>query len=167
MGLGMLYVCVEWCLQAHLSTEDYANAMKGLKNAQRFRRLTFRLRWPASAAVLLINRLLSMCRMRKSHERKTLVWTKNSRYKPSIRHPMLVVANAINRLPFAQGEQEVEVDDIEKAVGETRSVTRPEAAPSAEFADKEGRVTTQLQVEQSHSQNGKSPTLTRSRALSE
>jgi hypothetical protein len=167
MGLGMLYVCIEWCLQAHLSTEDYADAMKGLKNAQRFRRLTFRLRWPASAAVLLINRLLSMFRMRKSHERKTLVWTKNSRYKPSIRHPMLAVANAINRLPFAQGEQEGEVEDIEKVAGETRGVTRPEAAPSAECADKEGHVTTQLQVEQSHSQNGKSPTLTRSRALSE
>jgi hypothetical protein len=41
MGIGMLYVVLEWCLQAHLSTEDYESAMKGLRRVRRFRRVTF------------------------------------------------------------------------------------------------------------------------------
>ncbi|KAF1985316.1 hypothetical protein K402DRAFT_305491, partial [Aulographum hederae CBS 113979] len=41
MGVGTIYLVIEWCLQAHLSTENYEDAMRGLKNVRRFRRFTF------------------------------------------------------------------------------------------------------------------------------
>ncbi|KAF2095623.1 hypothetical protein NA57DRAFT_26158, partial [Rhizodiscina lignyota] len=38
MGVGIVYVVIEWCLQAHLSTEDYDDALRGLRMVRRFRR---------------------------------------------------------------------------------------------------------------------------------
>jgi hypothetical protein len=136
----MLYICMEWCLQAHLSTEDYDDAMKGLKNARRFRRLTYRARWPASAAVLLINRLMQLLRMRKSHERKTLVWTKNSRYTPSIRQPVLAAANALHTLAFAKTDTDEEGG---LGNGSAGGIFRPDAALTVDRGEKRGSVTMQ------------------------
>ncbi|KAF2107516.1 hypothetical protein BDV96DRAFT_466563, partial [Lophiotrema nucula] len=58
MGIGMLYIVVEWLLQAHLSTEDYRDAAKGLQRVRRFRRYTHWIRYPSALLVLLINTLL-------------------------------------------------------------------------------------------------------------
>ena len=164
MGFGMLYICIEWCLQAHLSTEDYDNAMKGLKNARRFRRLTFRARYPASATVLLVNRCLRALRMRKSYKRKTLVWTKNSRYTPSIQRPVLHMANTMNILPFARADVDEEMG--EKSGEAHASVTQPEPA-RANDGPKRGSVTMQPLLQQSCSMEDASPTLTRARTLSD
>jgi hypothetical protein len=88
MGLGMLYVCMEWCLQAHLSTEDYNDAMRGLKNARRFRRFTFWMRYPGSVAVSLLDLVLRVLRLRKSSQRRTLVWAMESRPKDASKHSL-------------------------------------------------------------------------------
>ncbi|KAF2176941.1 hypothetical protein K469DRAFT_645070 [Zopfia rhizophila CBS 207.26] len=44
MGLAMIYVVTEWCLQSHISTENYESARRGLRRTRRFRRLTLRIR---------------------------------------------------------------------------------------------------------------------------
>jgi hypothetical protein len=126
MGLGMIYIVIEvslllpsctyfgwltlyqlkWCLQAHLSTEDYANAMAGLKNVRRFRRFTHWTRYPASLLVLAINHFLSELKMRKTSERKTLLWTKESSYQPKIGETILRMSTKIHQLPFQEVDSE-------------------------------------------------------------
>ena len=168
MGLGMIYICIEWCVQAHLSTEDYDDAMKGLKNTRRFRRLTFRMRYPASAAVLLINRLLRAMKMRKSHERKTLVWTKSSRYTPSIRRPVLNMANTLNFIPFTRAEADEEMG--EKDDRQEEEVARPSAARVSDRGEdesqKRGSVTMQPLLDRNGSRESDSPAVTRGPLLS-
>lgn len=41
MALSMFYITVEWCQQSFLSTEDYTNAMKGLRLTRAYRRYTY------------------------------------------------------------------------------------------------------------------------------
>lgn len=60
------------------------------------------------------------------------MWTKNSRYKSSLWHPVLTMANAMNRLPFTQLEDGAEMEDIEKIAGKAQSIARPESAATAE-----------------------------------
>ncbi|RPB14647.1 hypothetical protein P167DRAFT_466018, partial [Morchella conica CCBAS932] len=38
MGAGFLYVVAEWCTQSHMWTEDYGDAMAGLKATRRFKK---------------------------------------------------------------------------------------------------------------------------------
>ncbi|EMC96232.1 hypothetical protein BAUCODRAFT_69340 [Baudoinia panamericana UAMH 10762] len=45
MGIAMIHICLEWCLQSHLSTSDARNAAFGLQRVRLFRRYTFPLRW--------------------------------------------------------------------------------------------------------------------------
>ena len=151
-------------MQAHLSTEEYKDAMKGLKNARRFRRITFRARWPASAVVLLTNRLMRLLGMRRSKERRTLVWTKNSRYTPSIRHPVLAAANALNMLPFAK----LDVDDEEGRVGTNADeIVRPDAALTVDRCEKRGSVTKQPLLSQAQSLDDGAKSPGRSKSTSE
>lgn len=41
MALSMFYITVEWCQQSFLSTEDYTDAMKGLRLTRAYRRYTY------------------------------------------------------------------------------------------------------------------------------
>ncbi|KAF2658975.1 hypothetical protein K491DRAFT_689578 [Lophiostoma macrostomum CBS 122681] len=77
MALGMGYIVLEWLLQSHLSTENYHDAAKGLKRVRRFKRFTSWIRIPSTLLVLVIDNFLSACKLRKTSERKVLVWSKN------------------------------------------------------------------------------------------
>ncbi|KAF3049055.1 hypothetical protein E8E11_009568 [Didymella keratinophila] len=41
MALSMFYITVEWCQQSFLTTEDYTDAMKGLRLTRAYRRYTY------------------------------------------------------------------------------------------------------------------------------
>ncbi|KAE9993010.1 hypothetical protein EG327_006979 [Venturia inaequalis] len=107
MGIGMIYILIEWCLQSHLSTEDYADAMRGLQNARRFRRYTYWSRYPASILVLGINHVMSALRMRSGSQRRTLLWTKDSQYQPKVGETLLRISTRMHRLPL---QEEIGVD---------------------------------------------------------
>lgn len=93
---------LQWLLQAHLSTESYHDAAVGLKRVRRFRRFTHWIRYPSTLVVLLINNSMSACNIRKTSERKVLVWSKESRYRPSVRHTIMRLATDVQHLPFQQ-----------------------------------------------------------------
>ena len=44
MGIAFAFVVVEYCTQSHLSTENYADAMQGLKRTRQFKKYTAWLR---------------------------------------------------------------------------------------------------------------------------
>jgi len=74
--------------------------MHGLQNVRRFRRFTQWTRYPFSLLVLAINHLLSALKVRKTSERKTLIWTKESDYQPTIGEAMLRMSTRMHQLPF-------------------------------------------------------------------
>jgi hypothetical protein len=80
MAIGMIYVVIEWCLQSHLSTESYPEAMNGLWRVRRFRRFTNWMRYPTSAIVLTVNSLARTLKLRSTNKRKVLMWAKESPY---------------------------------------------------------------------------------------
>jgi hypothetical protein len=87
MGIGMFYVALEWCIQAHLCTENYKDAMIGLKRVRRFRRFTVWIRYPASLLVLVVNNIAAALNLRKSGKRKSLLWTKDTTHKSQLAQP--------------------------------------------------------------------------------
>lgn len=141
MGLGMIYVFVEWCLQAHLSTEDYTDAMHGLRNARCFRRATFWVQYPVSAAVLLVNHVMRLLGLRKSHERKTLVWTKEGRYRPSIGRAIFTLGNTMHALPFVKPTHSDGAVRRETQNEQGDQVQRPGTAITVDCGTKRGSVT--------------------------
>lgn len=100
MSLGMSYIVLEWLIQAHLSTEDYKDAMAGLRRVRRFRRATHWVRYPSSLLVHAINNIMSACRLRHSSESKVLVWTKESHYQPTVGQSVMQLAHNAQHLPF-------------------------------------------------------------------
>jgi hypothetical protein len=116
MGLGMGYIVLEvrisllftvrtdaytkWLIQAHLSTQDYTDAMAGLRRVRRFRRFSHRLRYPFSLLVLLINNALTACQLRKPRTKKVLVWSKVSTYHPTIGQSIVHLTSDVQHLPF-------------------------------------------------------------------
>ena len=84
MGLAMFYITVEWCQQSHLSTEDYQDAMNGLKWTRRYRLSTMYPRRISRATltqlgklVFAIGKMINMIGKDKK-PRKTLMWTRLS-----------------------------------------------------------------------------------------
>jgi hypothetical protein len=108
MGIGMIYIVIEWCLQAHLSTESYKDAMNGLWRVRRFRRFTFWLRFPASFAVIVVNNLGRNLGIRKSRKRKTLIWKREEMHSTEVGHAIMSIAMQIHSMPFNKivGHQE-------------------------------------------------------------
>ncbi|KAL2222353.1 hypothetical protein M432DRAFT_588227 [Thermoascus aurantiacus ATCC 26904] len=82
-GIAMVYVVAEWCLQSHLSTDDYNSARSGVRSVRRFRRLMLPVRnalhaviAPLAAVWSRIEGLLGLsCRPQKS-----ILWTKEITY---------------------------------------------------------------------------------------
>ncbi len=98
----MLYVLVEWCIQAHLSTEDYDSAMNGLWRVRRFRRFTLWLRYPATLLVMAVNQLARRAGLRKSGKTKTLIWSKECRHSLGIGHAIVQASGELHALPFRE-----------------------------------------------------------------
>lgn len=84
MGIGMIYIVVEWCLQSHLSTENYAAARRGLEHTRRYRLIIYPIRL---ALRFLISRMLALFAFTarklnlsyKSH--KSLLWARKTTYR--------------------------------------------------------------------------------------
>jgi hypothetical protein len=87
MALSMFYITVEWCQQSFLSTEDYGEAMKGLRMTRRYRSATFFVRRAARAVLWAtldqVERLAIMVGVIRK-KRKTLLWTKKHTWSPDI-----------------------------------------------------------------------------------
>jgi hypothetical protein len=122
MGIGMLYVVIEWCLQSHLSTEDYKSAMNGLRRVRRFRRFTFWLRYPASWVVISVNSVAKALKLRKSRKHKALVWSRKSRHRPG---SSLGAVGAGNKLHSSSV-----IDARNGRVDEDEEKVRPAESPS-------------------------------------
>lgn len=69
MGLMMWYCILEYCIQAHLSTSNYAASLRGLRRTRRFRYVVAFLRYPWTVLVLAINNCLA------PNRRKSTIWT--------------------------------------------------------------------------------------------
>jgi hypothetical protein len=87
--------------------------MQGLKMVRRFRRFTFWTRYPASLLVLGVNHVMRALHFRKSSKRKTLLWTKESDYRPRIGETMIRLTTKMQHLPFQQPKVEDEMDAVE------------------------------------------------------
>jgi hypothetical protein len=95
--------------------------MRGLQNVRRFRRYTYWTRYPASVLVLSINHVTSALKIRKTSDRKSLLWTKSCHYQPRIGETLLRMSTKMHQLPFQEvcnenpGNREVDVIDEKKA----------------------------------------------------
>ncbi|KAJ4321392.1 hypothetical protein N0V94_002929 [Neodidymelliopsis sp. IMI 364377] len=90
MGLAMFYITVEWCQQAFLSTEDYEDAMQGLRVTRSYRQYTYYVR--------IVSRLIAKVTLDPLEwlawnvgliktPQKTLFWTKSHNWNPSLLRP--------------------------------------------------------------------------------
>lgn len=84
MLVSFFFIVVEWCTQSHLSTENYEDAMKGLKRTRRFKKYTAWLRDVPDLVIELAKRLWLLLLGRHTqpgaHARRSLTWkwqTKN------------------------------------------------------------------------------------------
>ncbi|CBX89954.1 hypothetical protein LEMA_P124440.1 [Plenodomus lingam JN3] len=87
MIFSMFYITVEWCQQSFLSTEDYEDAMDGLRMTRKYRHWTyiFRLlsRLLSSITLTPLEKLaISIGLVRKPQ--KTLLWTKDHSWSPEV-----------------------------------------------------------------------------------
>lgn len=88
MGLSMFYITVEWCQQSHLSTEDYDDAMEGLRLTRKYRLRTMHARRISRATLtqlgklaFAIGKLINVVGTDKK-PRKTLMWTRDITKEP-------------------------------------------------------------------------------------
>ncbi len=56
MGLAMLYILLEWCLQSHLNTSDPIKAAHGMRRVRTFRKLISWISWTNVATVTMRSR---------------------------------------------------------------------------------------------------------------
>jgi len=79
MGFSIIYITVEWCQQSFLSTENYDEAMRGLRRTRQYRSWTLFARQAARILSFItvhqLERLAMLCGIVKTRQ-KTLVWTK-------------------------------------------------------------------------------------------
>ncbi|KAJ8106810.1 hypothetical protein OPT61_g9296 [Boeremia exigua] len=102
MGLGMSYIVLEWLLQAHLSTEDYDDAMIGLRRVRKFRFATLWIRYPLDMFVRLVTHGLNVFHVRGIKDRRVMLWTKATTFRPSVEHAVVRIATDAQRLPFQE-----------------------------------------------------------------
>lgn len=124
MGLGMGYIVLEvsqyccpvvldhadmmgqWLLQAHLSTEDYKDAVAGLRHVRRVRRFTYWMAYPSSLLAPLAAKMLSTCRVRRNSNTKNLVWSNERTYRQAVGQTIVQLANDAQRLPFHEVDRD-------------------------------------------------------------
>ncbi|KAH6622175.1 hypothetical protein C7974DRAFT_362444 [Boeremia exigua] len=102
MGMGMSYIILEWLLQAHLSTENYDDAMVGLKRVRRFRFATLWFNFPLDIFVRLVTTILNATQIRGIKDRRVMLWTRATTFSPSIGHTLVRLATDAQHLPFQE-----------------------------------------------------------------
>lgn len=88
MSLSMFYITVEWCQQSFLSTENYEDAMQGLRRTRSYRNLTHVFRVAARfIAKYTLDPLewLSWNVGLIPTQQQTLLWTKDHTWNPLVR----------------------------------------------------------------------------------
>ncbi|RYN79975.1 hypothetical protein AA0120_g10620 [Alternaria tenuissima] len=83
MGLSMFYITVEWCQQSFLSTEDYEDAMKGLRMTRAYRSLTLFARRTSRVTMNQLEKLALAIGLIKKRK-KTLMWTRHHTWNPLV-----------------------------------------------------------------------------------
>lgn len=88
MSLSMFYITVEWCQQSFLSTEDYDDAMKGLKMTRSYRQYTYFIRvvarFIAQYTLQPLEWLSYKVGLIKTMQ-DTLYWTKEHHWDPVVK----------------------------------------------------------------------------------
>ena len=83
MGVAFAFIVVEWCTQSHLSTENYQDAMRGLRRTRRIKKYTAWFRGIPNQIITFAKRGWSVVRGRRSQpgagEKRSLVWTWQTR----------------------------------------------------------------------------------------
>lgn len=86
----MFYITVEWCQQSFLSTEDYEDAMHGLRMTRSYRQYTYFVRlvsrFVAQYTLEPLEWLAYKAGLIKTKQR-TIVWTKKHRWDPIVPLP--------------------------------------------------------------------------------
>ncbi|CAI9634329.1 unnamed protein product [Alternaria burnsii] len=85
MGLSMFYITVEWCQQSFLSTEDYEDAMKGLRMTRAYRSWTLFARRTSRVTMNQLEKLALAIGLIKKRK-KTLMWTRHHTWNPLVPH---------------------------------------------------------------------------------
>jgi hypothetical protein len=93
-------------MQAHLSTEDYHDAMAGLRHVRRFRRFTYWVRYPSSLLASLMAKMLGACQIRRDSVTRVLVWSKERTYQPAVGQAIVQLANNVQNLPFYEVDRD-------------------------------------------------------------
>ncbi|KAH5054512.1 hypothetical protein HBI37_235460 [Parastagonospora nodorum] len=112
MGLGMGYIVLEWLMQAHLSTEDYNDAMAGLRHVRRFRRFTYWVRYASSLLASFMAKMLGACQIRRDRDTRVLVWSKERTYQPAVGQTIVKLANNVQHLPFYEVDRDAHGEAI-------------------------------------------------------
>lgn len=87
LGLGLIYIVTEWCLQAHISTEEVKNARRGLRKTRYFRKFMYWPRRTSRKVIVFINNLVAtLCGISKKNRQKTLFWSKDVTFEYATDH---------------------------------------------------------------------------------
>ena len=74
--MSLLFIVVEYCVQSHMSTEEYDNAIRGLRAVRRFKKYTYYFRTVPELVIDVVKRLFhSVLGKRVRGGRRSLVWT--------------------------------------------------------------------------------------------
>jgi hypothetical protein len=97
---------LQWLLQAHLSTEDYSDAMNGLRRVRRFRYATLWIKYPLDLFVHLVTNTLNAFQLRGIRDRRRIMWTRAMTFKPSVGQAMVRLATDAQHLPFQEARSQ-------------------------------------------------------------
>lgn len=100
MAGAIAYITYQYCTQSHLSSEDYDQAMQGLRTTRWFKRRTMWIRNLLERVIRLFKRLLPVIFGTKVNPHpRSLVWT------PKAKIPRLSTATALNQTLNQQRSQ--------------------------------------------------------------
>ncbi|KAF1841258.1 uncharacterized protein K460DRAFT_322312 [Cucurbitaria berberidis CBS 394.84] len=105
MWLSIFYITVEWCQQSFLSTEDYKEAMDGLRKTRMYRHWSFPVRWLSRQlsrwTLDPMEKLAVLVGLVKKPQ-KTLLWTKGHKWDPVVPQAKAMVPAQINPSPYIE-----------------------------------------------------------------
>ena len=163
MGVAFAFVVIEYCTQSHLSTENYADAMQGLKRTRQFKKYTAWLRDVPDFIINIIKRLWSRTWRRRStrysHDfhaaggrygqggRRSLLWTWTTRRRQRGRRGRSVGLGTIEGIPLQRQVSAEHSRVAESSRPRSRSPKDPEMEPYTSPVSHEGEYPPELPVQ--------------------
>lgn len=122
MAVGFAFVVTEYCTQSHLSTEDYEDAVRGLRRTRRFKKYTFLFRGIPEYLIEVAKRVCHKFFSRHVRGgRRSLMWTWKTR---SSAIPIIVIEEPrLLRVGKGRSEDGSFLDDGDTEGGETGGET--------------------------------------------